>query len=65
MEIELRAVAKRFGRTRALRGIDSRIPAGRKVALIGPNGSGKSTLIRAIMGLLSSEGEVLLDGKAP
>lgn len=65
MEIELRAVAKRFGRTRALQGIDCRIPAGRKVALIGPNGSGKSTLIRAIMGLLSCEGEVLLDGKAP
>jgi len=65
VEIELRAVAKRFGKTRALRGVDVRIPAGRKVALIGPNGSGKSTLIRAIMGLLSCEGEVLLDGKAP
>ncbi|HWV38086.1 MAG TPA: ABC transporter ATP-binding protein [Vulgatibacter sp.] len=65
MEIELRRVVKGFGRMRALDGIDCRIPAGRKVALIGPNGSGKSTLIRVIMGLLGCEGEVRLDGKAP
>ena len=65
MEIELRNVGKRFGRMRALAGVDFHVPAGRKVALIGPNGSGKSTLIRVIMGLLGCEGEVLLDGKAP
>jgi ABC-2 type transport system ATP-binding protein len=58
-------VEKEFGRVPALRGIDLAIPSGRRVALIGPNGSGKSTLIRSIMGLLSCEGSVLLDGHAP
>lgn len=32
------------------------------IGLIGPNGAGKSTLIRAISGLIPSEGSVLIDG---
>ena len=36
---------------------------GGKVGLIGPNASGKSTLIRIVLGLLRSEGELLLDGE--
>jgi len=65
MRIELRQVAKRFGRTRVLKGIDLVIPPGRRVALVGPNGSGKSTLLRAVIGLLDCTGQVLLDGRSP
>jgi len=63
MRVEGKAVRKRFGRVEALRGIDFSIPSGGKVGLIGPNASGKSTLIRIILGLLKSEGELLLDGE--
>jgi ABC-2 type transport system ATP-binding protein len=38
--IEARGLAKNYGSTQALRGIDLNIQAGRIVGLIGPNGSG-------------------------
>jgi ABC-type multidrug transport system ATPase subunit len=63
MRVEGKAIWKRFGRVDALRGIDFTIPSGGKIGLIGPNASGKSTLIRIILGLLRSEGELLLDGE--
>lgn len=63
MRVEGRALRKRFGRIEALRGVDFVIPSGAKVGLIGPNASGKSTLIRIVLGLLRSEGELLLDGE--
>ncbi len=31
--------------------------------IIGPNGAGKSTLLKAILGLIQSSGEVLIDGE--
>jgi ABC-2 type transport system ATP-binding protein len=37
------------------------LASGSRVALIGPNGSGKSTLIRALLGMVRTEGEVLID----
>ena len=36
--------------------------AGGVIGLIGPNGAGKSTLVRAIAGLIPSEGAILIDG---
>ena len=36
--------------------------AGGVTGLIGPNGAGKSTLVRAIAGLVPSEGTILIDG---
>jgi ABC-type multidrug transport system ATPase subunit len=63
LRIEVRGLAKRFGRVEALRGLSFDVPAGRRVAIVGPNGSGKSTLNRVLLGLLAYRGEVRIDGR--
>lgn len=49
--LEVRGLAKSFGETQALRGVDLDIEAGQVVALLGQNGAGKSTLIKTLAGL--------------
>jgi len=65
VRIEARGIRKRFGRVLALDDVSFEVAAGRRAALVGPNGSGKSTLNRVLMGLVSCEGEVRLDGHSP
>jgi ABC-type multidrug transport system ATPase subunit len=65
MRVELRGVSKRFGRVEALRDLNLSVESGSRAAIIGPNGSGKSTLTRILMGMLTCEGEVRLDGRCP
>ena len=49
-------------RNPALSGVTCAAPTGGWLALVGPNGAGKSTLIRAVAGLVSYQGQILLDG---
>jgi iron complex transport system ATP-binding protein len=60
--IDVRDVSVRLGTTEALRGVSFAVERGSWVSLIGPNGAGKTTAIRALCGLVSYAGEVLVDG---
>jgi oleandomycin transport system ATP-binding protein len=46
-------LAKSFGDTRALDGVDLAVPAGTVLGLLGPNGSGKTTTVRILATLLA------------
>ncbi|CAN7402405.1 amino acid ABC transporter ATP-binding protein [Massilia sp. LjRoot122] len=61
--IQIEGVAKRFGATTVLDGIDLRIAPGEVVSILGASGSGKSTLIRCINGLEKLDGgSISVDG---
>lgn len=49
--IEVRGLAKYFGRFSALRGLDLTVGPGEFIALFGKNGAGKTTLLRILAGL--------------
>jgi branched-chain amino acid transport system ATP-binding protein len=50
VSLRLQAVAKKFGNTEIIRGVDLEVFSGERVAIIGPNGAGKSTLFNLISG---------------
>ena len=63
MSIEIRDLAKTFGKKEAVRGINLTIPKGSFFGFLGPNGAGKTTTIRMITGLLApTNGDAILDG---
>ncbi|MCW2761099.1 MAG: hypothetical protein JWR85_1300 [Marmoricola sp.] len=49
-------LVKKFGHVRALDGLDLEVAAGEVHGFLGPNGAGKSTTIRALLGLLRTDG---------
>jgi ABC-2 type transport system ATP-binding protein len=54
--IEVQALAKSFGRTKALDGLDLTVRTGEVHTFLGPNGAGKTTTIRILLGLLRKGG---------
>ena len=62
-EIELKNVSAGYGSKMILHDISLTIPAGKTTIILGENGSGKTTLLRAMTGILSYEGSILVDGK--
>ncbi|MGC8874977.1 MAG: heme ABC exporter ATP-binding protein CcmA [Chloroflexia bacterium] len=57
----LQAIGKRYGRLRALQGVEAQVESGEVLVVAGRNGSGKSTLLRIIAGLTRpSSGTVVL-----
>lgn len=53
--VEMRGIAKTFGSTQALRGVDLTVMHGEIHALLGRNGAGKSTLVSALSGFTPAD----------
>lgn len=49
---------------RVLRNLSFEVPSGETIGLAGHNGAGKTTTLRALMGVVRSRGQVLLNGAA-
>lgn len=57
--IQAHGLDKTFGKVRAVRGLELRVPRSRIYGFLGPNGSGKTTAIRMLCGLLTpTAGEI-------
>lgn len=63
--LSVRAIAKRYGATCALRSADLTLRAGRVHALLGENGAGKSTLVKIIVGAVRPDSGSIRMAGAP
>ncbi len=61
--IEVKNVSKKYKEKTALSNCTIQIPKGQIIGLFGANGAGKTTLMKCIMGFLTFDGEITLDGK--
>ena len=61
--LELTDVHARYGQVAAVHGISLTVDEGEIVALLGANGAGKTTTLRAISGMVATEGSLVFDGK--
>lgn len=62
--IEVKAVEKKYGRKKILKGVSFTAKKGEITCLIGINGVGKTTILNAIMALTPiNKGQILIDGK--
>src|SRR5207302_7789720 len=62
--LTMNGIAKAFGPTQALRGVDLELRPGEIHALVGENGAGKSTLMKVLSGAVAADaGRMTLDGE--
>ena len=62
--LEVSRLHASYGETRVLHGIDFAMEAGSITALLGANGAGKTTTLRALCGMVKTEGEVSFAGES-
>lgn len=60
--ISISHLTKTYGNFTAVDDLNLEVQAGEAVALWGPNGAGKTTIIRSLLGLLSTRGQVCVNG---
>lgn len=60
--LDVRKLTVSYGKVDALVDANLCVGAGKIVTVIGPNGAGKTTLLSAVMGVLPSRGDIVLEG---
>src|SRR3974390_397496 len=61
--LEATSLHAAYGETKVLHGIDFAVAEGGVTALLGANGAGKTTTLRAICGMVKTQGEIRLAGE--
>jgi branched-chain amino acid transport system ATP-binding protein len=61
--LELTDVNARYGQVRAVHDVSLTVDEGEIVALLGANGAGKTTTLRAISGVVATDGTLVFNGK--
>src|SRR5882672_10383523 len=62
--LEAKGLHAAYGQTKVLHGIDFAVWEGGVTALLGANGAGKTTTLRAICGMVRTQGDIVLGGEA-
>jgi branched-chain amino acid transport system ATP-binding protein len=62
--LEAKGLHAAYGETKVLHGIDFSVEDGGVTALLGANGAGKTTTLRAICGMVRTQGDIILGGKS-
>ncbi len=63
MLLDVKGLKAGYGQTHVLHGIDFHVEEGGVTALLGANGAGKTTTLRAVCGMVRTEGEVSFLGE--
>jgi branched-chain amino acid transport system ATP-binding protein len=61
--LQVRGLHAQYGNTRVLHGIDFDVRQGGITTILGANGAGKTTTLRAVCGMVKTQGEILLGGE--
>ena len=60
--VEVSHLSKNYGSHPAIRDLTFSVADGQVYGLLGPNGAGKSTIMKLLLGLLSGEGDITVEG---
>jgi ABC-type multidrug transport system ATPase subunit len=61
--LSIQGLAKRYGRSAVIEGLDLSVAPGEAVALVGPNGAGKSTVLGCVAGtVIADSGTIVIGG---
>ena len=65
LNVELKSVARHYGRVKAVDGVSFSAAPGEVIALVGHNGAGKTTTLNAMLGLTTCQGSIRVLGLDP
>jgi branched-chain amino acid transport system ATP-binding protein len=61
--LQVRGLHAQYGNTKVLHGLDFEVRQGGITTILGANGAGKTTTLRAMCGMVKTQGEILLAGE--
>lgn len=61
--LSCKGLSARYHRVTVVSGVDLALRAGEMLAVLGSNGAGKSSMLRAIAGIVSGSGDIVVDGR--